>query len=72
MNSRLVQDSLIKKLTILIFVYFNFFFELHYLQKLHGRFSAKYYSLDKASKQYNKSRGSTQNKIDLHFCSRSN
>ena len=31
MNSRGVRDSLIKKLTILIFLYFNFF-KLHYLE----------------------------------------
>ena len=61
MNSRGVQDSLIKKLT-------NFFY-LICLQKLHCTFLAKHYTLIKASKQNNESLVSTQNKIKLHLCS---
>ena len=65
MNLRGVQKSLIKKLTVLIIFHFNFF-KLNYLQKLHKRFSAKHYTLVKASKQYNKLLVSKQNKTNYH------
>ena len=49
MNSREVQNSLITKLTILIFLYFNFF-KLYYIYENSTEgFRQKHYTLVKAS-----------------------